>query len=277
MKFNRNLFYVLLLIFCVALGVIAVADASSIYSRIGTGMMTGSFIGMVSALVNYMHQRSEYFNKFAMLCWMMAKKMLYYRNEAKMYNLMIESKTKEEMVAYAKETKATEDAETEQMKNEFETLANECQGDLYVPFFFVNSYYSVFESLCLKIRNDLPNLYTYRSLGRDFALVDAKSMGKPEQEWSENDKENYEESCRLNIDYYDLIVFESYSLSRLIIAFCNPLLKRTLSTTTVATLLASARILRKGIRPNDVRDVHAERSKAIESTCLHDEDLLELV
>lgn len=277
MKFNRNLFYVLLLIFCVALGVIAVADASSIYSRIGTGMMTGSFIGMVSALVNYMHQRSEYFNKFAMLCWMMAKKMLYYRNEAKMYNLMIESKTKEEMVAYAKETKATEDAETEQMKNEFETLANECQGDLYVPFFFVNPYYSVFESLCLKIRNDLPNLCTYRSLGRDFALVDAKSMGKPEQEWSENDKENYEESCRLNIDYYDLIVFESYSLSRLIIAFCNPLLKRTLSTTTVATLLASAHILRKGIRPNDVRDVYAERSKAIESICLHDIDVPESV
>lgn len=277
MRFNRNLFYVLLLVFCVAIGVIIFADASSIYSRIGTGMVTGSFIGMVSALVNYMHQRSEYFNKFAMLCWTMAKKMLHYRNEAKMYNLMIESKTKEEMVAYAIETKDTEDAEIEQMRNEMEMLTNECQGDLYVPFFFVNSYYSVFESLCFNIRNNLPNLCTYRSLGRDFALVDTKSIGKAEQEWSENDKENFEESCQLNKDYYDLIVFESYSLSRMIVAFCNPLLKRTLSTTTVATLLASARILRKGIRPSDVRDVYAEQSKVIESIYLQDDDVHESV
>lgn len=70
---------------------------------------------------------------------------------------MIEPKSKEEMVAYAIETEVTEDAETEQMKNELEALANECQRDLYVPFFFVNSYYSVFESLCLNISNNLPN------------------------------------------------------------------------------------------------------------------------
>ena len=273
MRFNRNLFYVLLLIFCVAVGVIDIADANSIYSRVGIGMVTGSFIGMVSAVVNYLYQRSEYFNKFALLCWTMAKKMLHYRNEAKVYNWMIETKTKDEMVAYAIETKATENEETEQMKNEFETLANECQGDLYVPFFFVNSYYSVFESLCLKIRNDLLNLCTYRSLGRDFELVDGKSIEKAEQEWSENDKKKYEESCQLNKDYYDLIVFESYSLARMIEAFCNPSLKRTLSTTTVATLRASAGILRKGIRPCDVRDVYAEQSKAIESICLQDGDV----
>jgi hypothetical protein len=114
-------------------------------------------------------------------------------------------------------------------------------------------------------------------LGRDFALVDTKSIGKAEQEWSENDKENFEESCQLNKDYYDLIVFESYSLSRMIVAFCNPLLKRTLSTTTVATLLASARILRKGIRPSDVRDVYAEQSKVIESIYLQDDDVHESV
>lgn len=77
----------------------------------------------------------------------------------------------------------------------------------------------------------------------------------------------------MNKDYYDLIVFESYSLACMIEAFCNPSLKRTLSTTTVATLRASAGILRKGIRPCDLRDVYAEQSKAIESICLHDEDV----
>lgn len=38
-------------------------DPSSVWSRIATGLMTGSFVGFINALVNYYHQRQQYFEE----------------------------------------------------------------------------------------------------------------------------------------------------------------------------------------------------------------------
>ena len=102
MKLNRILFYILLALFVAAVCIVAFTDAGSVWSRVGIGLMTGSLIGLINAFVNYMHARSEYFARFAMLCWNVETKLQEYQLEAHVYNSIMAEKTRKEMIEYTK-------------------------------------------------------------------------------------------------------------------------------------------------------------------------------
>lgn len=67
MKLSRSLLYVLILIFIVGIVLICLVPETSAWSRIATGLITGSFVGAINTLVNYLHHRKEFFEKYVEL------------------------------------------------------------------------------------------------------------------------------------------------------------------------------------------------------------------
>jgi len=66
MKLNRNLFYTMIIILVFGIILICSVEETSIVSRIATGLITGSFVCTISTLVNYFHNRNEFFAKYSM-------------------------------------------------------------------------------------------------------------------------------------------------------------------------------------------------------------------
>lgn len=64
MKLYIKLFYVLLSVFIIGILSLCLVDSTTVWSRIATGLVTGSFVGIVNTLTNYYHARKAYFEKF---------------------------------------------------------------------------------------------------------------------------------------------------------------------------------------------------------------------
>lgn len=61
MRLYRSLFYVLMVLFVSGVVLIVTADPSRVMSRIAIGMITGSFVGILTTFVNYIHAKQSYF------------------------------------------------------------------------------------------------------------------------------------------------------------------------------------------------------------------------
>lgn len=57
MKLYTRLFYILFGVFVIGIVTVCLVDPSSVWSRIATGLVTGSFVGLVNTLTNYFHAR----------------------------------------------------------------------------------------------------------------------------------------------------------------------------------------------------------------------------
>lgn len=74
----------------------------SIISRISTGLVTGSFVGVVNVFVNYAHARSSYFKELAValseICHELGSDLI----KARLRNKDLSDSTKKEIVAQHK-------------------------------------------------------------------------------------------------------------------------------------------------------------------------------
>lgn len=251
MRLNRNLFYIILLVFCVSVMIVIYADTTSVCSRIGTGLMTGSFLGLVSAFVNYMHQREEYFARFSMLCWEVAQALRKYQREATRYNKMLNESTKEQVVQSANNNYQREEEETEEMKALFEKFSHECKADLYVPFFFWNTYLKAFQDICEKIEFEYTILVTSRLMSRAFILLDGSNPKEIEEIVIGDPDEFYQSQCEACKDYADKLVSECYEYANLINRLCDKFFVMTQAKSTASMLDISARFATLQIEPDE--------------------------
>ena len=53
MRLYVRMFYILLVVFAIGIVVVCIVEKSSVLSRIGTGLITGSFVGLITAFSNY--------------------------------------------------------------------------------------------------------------------------------------------------------------------------------------------------------------------------------
>lgn len=63
MKLFVRLFYILFFVFLAGIILLIAVPPTSVMSRVATGLVTGSFIGLVNALANYYHLRQAYFEQ----------------------------------------------------------------------------------------------------------------------------------------------------------------------------------------------------------------------
>lgn len=64
MRLHRTLFYLLLLIFVVSILMVVFIDSSCVMSGVATGLITGSFVALVSTVVNYVYAWQQFMNKY---------------------------------------------------------------------------------------------------------------------------------------------------------------------------------------------------------------------
>lgn len=262
MKLNRNLFYILLVIFISAVCMVVFTDSTSVISRVGTGLMTGSFMGMIGAVVNYFHQRSEYFHKLGYLCIDVANKLKDYQIEAEVYNQGIE-RDKKATIDYATRNRPQEEAEQKKMRNDFTACALRCQSGTYVPFFFKSTYSGAYEKLCDKIEFDYPNLAGRRLACRAFSMLGVKASPEEQAIVIGNPDEFYEYIRKSCVDYHDLIVYECFELSKLINDLCDGIFRGTQLKSTLSAFEIAAEMAMINVDPDKVRDVRKEQSDEI--------------
>lgn len=259
MRLQRLLFYVLLTIFATAVVVVCVVDASSAWSRIGTGLITGSFIGMIGALVNYIHQRSVYWKEFADLCWKVADSIRKYRIEATRYNDDLKKSSKEQIILDAIKSRNHNDECINEMKKNCESLALRCQDDLYVPFFFWNRSIAPFYDLCDKIQFDFCSLHGERMMCRTFDMID-KSMSKEEMDIVIGDPDEfYEDTYKRCLEYQEILEYDCHQFSQLIHKVLGHGFGKTLTKSTRKILETSADFVIFGIEDIEVKDVRSLR------------------
>lgn len=260
MRLQRILFYVLLIIFVAAVVVVCVVDASTAWSRIGTGLITGSFIGMIGALVNYIHQRREYWEKFAELCWKVASSLQRYRREATRYNEILHTSSIDEIITKAQKNVDDNYDQIQEMEENCKRLSLQCQDDLYVPLFFWNPSYGYFQKLCDKIIDDFGFLYVEREMCRTFDLID---MSKPKEEMDiviGDPDEFFEETFRHCIEYQEIIEYDCHQFSELIHKVLAHGFDKTLTKLTRKMLDISATLVVSGIENIKVKDVRRLRA-----------------
>lgn len=92
----------LLGIFAVGVTLLCLVLPDSIISRISTGLVTGSFVGVVNVFVNYAHARSSYFKELAValseICHELGSDLI----KARLRNKDLSDSTKKEIVAQHK-------------------------------------------------------------------------------------------------------------------------------------------------------------------------------
>lgn len=66
MKLFRNLIYSLLGLLVISIALVCIVCRTSVMSRIATGLVTGSFVGLLSAIVNYVYARESFFEKLSL-------------------------------------------------------------------------------------------------------------------------------------------------------------------------------------------------------------------
>ena len=102
MKLSRNLFLILVLLFIIGVVLVSVVNPASVMSRIATGLITGSFVGAISAFVNYAHLRTVFFNNLVISLWDFFDQLKHDYILAKVRNEQLAESSKEENIAYYK-------------------------------------------------------------------------------------------------------------------------------------------------------------------------------
>lgn len=125
MKLYRDLIFILLGFLVLGVVLVCLVPASSVMSRIGTGLITGAFIGLINMIVNYIHSRNAFFEKLNFCLFEIAHELGGDYLSAKLRNDDLDSSSKTETILYYKNRHNWEQEEVDKMKRRYEKLTAE--------------------------------------------------------------------------------------------------------------------------------------------------------
>lgn len=135
MKLFARLFGILFGVFVIGIVTVCLVEPSSVWSRIATGLITGSFVGLVNTLTNYYHTRQVFFEKMALSLLDVEFNLGEDYIHAKTRNSFIADMSKKQMIKYAAEHEGINDtvAKSEKMHKRYQELASKFDFEAYVP------------------------------------------------------------------------------------------------------------------------------------------------
>lgn len=263
MRLSRNLFYALLLLFIAGIALICLVDASSVWSRIATGIVTGSFVGAINALVNYFHQRREFFSKYSISAFELS---IEIRKDFSLFKARMEhlqSASREDVIRCDHERLNARLIEFDKIRGRYETYGRRLNSDAYVGLFGMEK----------KLRESLSDMDVVirhiNFLGSElipvfsFGMLAAK-VSKEEQMLVIGDPDEfYDYTLQNNIDFRDMLVFNISELA----SVCEKMYKRLNGVVDKQDLEGwwiAANTLKASIEGYEVRDVLTEKVKSIE-------------
>ena len=268
MKLFAILFWILFGVFVIGIVAVCLVEPTSVWSRIATGLITGSFVGLVNTLTNYFHARQEFFEKMALSLLNVEFALGEDYIHAKSRNAFISEMSKKQMIKYAAENEHLEDtvAKSEKMHKRYQELASKFDFEAYVPLipWTRKKTVKVLEAMDNLISFDLVQLYGDYRLCFDFKLLSSPASKEEQQLVIGDPDEFYESVVQENKDYQDLIAFYLNSLADLTESL-SPKVSRILSKTDrdILSHLPSA-IRNIHLKDAVIRDVRSERAAELD-------------
>lgn len=268
MKLFARLFWILFGVFVIGIVAVCLVEPTSVWSRIATGLITGSFVGLVNTLTNYFHARQVFFEKMALSLLDVEFSLGEDYIHAKTRNSFITEMSKKQMIKYAAEHEHLEDtvAKSEKMHKRYQELASRFDFEAYVPLipWTRKKTVKVLEAMDNLISFDLVQLYGDYRLCFDFKLLSSPASKEEQQLVIGDPDEFYESVVQENKDYQDLIAFYLNSLADLTESL-SPKVSRILSKTDrdILSHLPSA-IRNIHLKDAVIRDVRSERAAELD-------------
>ena len=175
MRLFVRLFYILLAIFVTSIVLLFILEPSSVMSRVATGLVTGSFVGLINALANYYHLSQTYFEKLVVVITEVSRALENDYMDAKERNEFIEEMSKKQMIKYAAEHEKVMDKfkQVDEMRAKYDGLAAEFDFESFVSLwpFIDKKLKIVLEDLEMLITSNVRHLYGEYQMCYDFTLL----------------------------------------------------------------------------------------------------------
>lgn len=266
MKLYIKLFYVLLVVFIIGVVSLCIVDPSAVWSRIATGLVTGSFVGIVNTLTNYYHARKQYFEKFVFDLLEIDHNLTNDYIKAKSRNAFVSRMTKAQMIKYAgKHEKVTDTYDaSKKMEERYDSLSLRFDFEAYAPLIPWTK---------KSLRKDLEQIEEFISLRLkylpisylecyDFTLLSSPAS-KEEQKIVLGDPDDlFNSALQNNKDNEDYIAF-CLNLYAEILESLYKNMNGILSKFHLDLLSGTKELVRLHIKDAVIRDVIKEHSKDI--------------
>lgn len=192
------------------IGVITVikTDDSSVWSRIATGLITGSFVGFVNTMVSYYHQRREYFMKLGENLLDITYELMKDYTMSKLEIEHIEESTKEEIRAENKGKGKTLIKRATEFKAKYDKLSNNVDLDSFVPLLPDPQMENLIDEIYNILKVKLNNLYTDYISGTMVAAEGDNPADDDTTEMDEDTSAMFNYAIQAKYDLRDQIAYE---------------------------------------------------------------------
>ena len=265
MKLFARLFWILFGVFVIGIVAVCLVEPSSVWSRIATGLITGSFVGLVNTLTNYFHTRQVFFEMSLLdVEFNLGEDYIH----AKTRNSFIVDMSNNQMIKYAAEHEGINDtvAKSEKMHKRYQELASKFDFEAYVPLipWTRKKTMKVLETMDELISSELVHLYGDYRFCFDFTLLSSPASKEEQQMVIGDPDEFYDHVVQENKDYQDLIAFNLNSLAALTESL-SPRLKGIISKMHM-DILSRMPFSIRDVYLHDavIRDVRSERAAEVE-------------
>ena len=276
MRLYVRLFYILWAVFIMGIILVCVVDSSSVLSRVGSGLITGSFVGLITTFSNYYHLRQTYFEKLVSLIMEAQGCLGDDYIDAKSHIAFISEMSKQELIRFysGEEMYKSTQEDVKEMKLRYANLASRFDFESFVPLipFGEKKLCSVLEEMEDLIGHQLGHLYGEYLLCFGFRMLSVE-VSKEEQDLALGDLNAFfEQTVQDNVDFRDKLAFHLNSLANQSESLLQ-LTKRSFSKLYADLLGTSIEMTRKGfLKDAIIRDVYSENAARIEGEYSLDED-----
>lgn len=214
MRLYRSLFYVLMVLFVSGVVLIVTADPSRVMSRIAIGMITGSFVGILTTFVNYIHAKQSYFEDLYKNALDLYFDLQYELVNAKLKVEDIETNDKQFLIDTAISPKVN-DVEIGNIKDKsYNKYYTKFDSYAYVSLLFGRKVIRILEKLDDFVSIELKYVSSYSCLKDSFVcLQDGHFSCIEEEELCMGDKDSFYDYIVKNM--YDWRDYTYYCIRRL--------------------------------------------------------------
>lgn len=271
MRLSRSLFYFLILIFVSGVVLICLVDSSSVWSRIATGLITGSFVGAVNTLVNYLHHRKEFFEKYSQNSMDVVHALRDDFWNAKKRLEYIQTASREEIILRDSKEYELRAKEAEDFRKRYEDFLRGLSSDPYAPLFWLKNkraklLLELEDVLCHIEASSVDMLDTYA-----FALLAAECSKEEQMLVIGEADEFYERTMQSNVDFRDIMVFNINELATICDKLQNSL-KGVVEKHYVTFWQFDSHMLRAAIEGYEIRDVQKERGDELDKAMAEEDN-----
>lgn len=215
MKLSRSLLYGLILIFIVGIVLICLVPEASAWSRIATGLITGSFVGAINTLVNYLHHRKEFFEKYSFTVLDLTYSLQEDFINFKIRMDDIEKRTRKDIIESDHKLFKEKLDRVRKFGEKYDNFYLKLESESYAPMFCLNKQRTQLLSELEDVVWNVKNLRVKLQIAYSFGMLAVKASEEEQKLVIGEPDEFYEQVLQANIDFRDSLAFNMNTLAEL--------------------------------------------------------------